>query len=87
MPVDEIDESLCTWQDVERAIDGQRHYRQLQLVGKCEGTLPEDTHVPCERTGTLWEHRHTISLLQNLTGSLVSPLYLFRSTLIYKYLM
>ena len=71
MPVDKIDEPLRAWQDVKRAVDGQGHHRQLQLVGECEGTLPEKTHVTCERTGTLWEHRHTISFLQNLAGTLV----------------
>ena len=37
-----------------------------------------------ERTGTLWEHRHTISFLQNLAGTLIGPLNLLRATLVNK---
>ena len=43
VPVDEV-EALHTGQHIKRAIDGQRHHRQLQFVGEGEGTFLEVGH-------------------------------------------
>ena len=39
---------LGAWHHVKRTIDGKRHHRQLQLVGKQEGSLLELSHVSGE---------------------------------------
>ena len=82
MPVDEVDESAGARQDVERAVDGHRHHRQLQLVSQCERPFAEDSHMACKRTGALWEHRHTITLLQDISRCVVGLLDLLGAALI-----
>ena len=75
MPVDE-GEPFLSRQDVERSVDGQRYYGQLQLVGQCEGSLLEFSHMPSEGTGSLRENGDAIALLKNLAGCLVGLLNL-----------
>ena len=61
--------------DIERAIDGERHDRQLKLIGQHEGTLLESTHVTRKRTGTLGEYNNgAVARLQDMACSLVGSL-------------
>ena len=74
---------LRTRHDIERAVDGQRNDRQLQLVGQRKGTLLKHAHVTCERTGTLGKDNHgTVAGLQNMTCCLVGLAHLPHPTLV-----
>ena len=44
------------WHHVKRAVDGEGHYGQLNVVSKHEGTTPEHSHVTRERACALGEH-------------------------------
>ena len=42
--------------DFERTVDGERHNRQLQFIGKHESTAPESSHVTRKRARSLGEY-------------------------------
>ena len=76
------------WHDVERAVDCQRHHRQLQLIGKGERSLGELSHVTGEGARSLREHHHTVATLRkHAMCGLVSGTDAARATLVDKYLM
>ena len=68
--------------DVERAVDGERHNGQLDVVGEHEGSALEDTHMSCERACPLGEHHERHATLQRLSGAVVGLAYLACATLV-----
>ena len=75
---------LHAWLDIEAAVDGERTNRQLQLVGKHEGSTAEHAHVAGEGAGTLWEHHERHAFLEHLARLIVRGTNLGRSALIYE---
>ena len=82
-PVDILHAGL----DLETAIDGKRANRQLQFVGKHEGTSAEHTHVTGKAAGTLREYHQRHTLLQHLARPVIGSTDLGRSTLVDKDMM
>jgi hypothetical protein len=82
-PVDILHAGL----DVETAIDGKWANRQLQFVGKHEGTSAEHTHVTRKAAGTLREYHQRHALLQYLARPVIGSTNLGRSALVDKDMM
>ena len=86
MPVDEAPVAH-TGQHVERAVDGKRHYGQLELVGEHEGTAAEYPHVSGKRAGSLGENHQRHAFAQRVARMVIGLAYLARPTLVYKDVM
>ena len=81
MPRDEMPVAH-TRQNVERAVNGKRYDRQLQLVGQRKGALTEKSHVAGKRAGTFGEDGDAVALLQDAAGVVVGLLNLADATLV-----
>ena len=71
VPIDEMPVARAG-HDVERAVDGDGHHRQLEFVSQGKGTLTEMSHVAGKGACALGKHGEAGAALQGLT-SLVTP--------------
>ena len=83
MPEHPVD-VLHAWLDIETAVDGKRTNRQLQLVGKHEGSTAEHAHVAGEGAGTLREYNERHAFLEHLARLVVRGTDLGRTALVYE---
>ena len=71
--------------DIERTIDSQRNYWQLEFISQCKCTFLKLTHVSGEATRTFREYHNTaIAMLQGFACFVVGGFHMTRTALIYK---
>ena len=72
------------WHHVKRAVDGEGHNGQLDVVGKHEGATLEHSHVTRERACSLGEHHERHASLKGAASLVVSLADAARSALVHE---